>query len=283
MLNTKSFVINVNTCKNDPRELVKCFNDLGVKNVNHDKINKIRHKGIITENVKDIVNLFNYNFVNIGAKYATVLSQQTHTFCPIKLEQLIEQRVPPNNCFKIPLISHQFVFKYINEMKGNTSTGHDDISARFIKLTAPYITDSIVKICNSSIKTGCFPDTWKMARVSPIHKKDSKEDICNYRPISILPITSKILEKHVAIHFYEYMTSYNLLHQKQSGFRANHSCETALALIVDTWLSALNRGNQIGLLLIDLCKAFDLVDHDLLFKKLEIYKCNHASLQWFKS
>ena len=165
-------------------------------------------------------------------------------------------------------------------MKGNKSTGHDDISARFIKLTAPYITDSIVKLCNSSIKKGYFPDTWKMARVTTIHKKDSNEDICNYRPILILPITSKILEKHVAIHFYEYMTSYNLLHQKQSGFRANHSCETALTLMVDTWLSALNKGNQIGLLLIDLCKAFDLVDHDLLTKKLEIYKCNHASHNW---
>ena len=121
----------IHKCKNDPRELVKCFNDLGVKNVDHDKINKIRHKRIFTENVKDIVNLFNYNFVNIGAKYATVFLQQTHNFCPIKLEQLIEQRVPPNVCFKIPLISHQFVFKYINEMKGSKSTGHDDISARF--------------------------------------------------------------------------------------------------------------------------------------------------------
>ena len=123
---------------------------------------------------------------------------------------------------------------------------------------------------------GCFQYTWKMARVTPIHKKDSKEDICNYRPISILPITSKILEKHVAIHFYVYMTSHNLLHQKHFGFRANHSCETALTLIVDTWLSALNR---IGLLLIDLCRAFDLLNQDLLIKKLEIYKCNHASLQ----
>ena len=73
---------------------MKHFIDLGVKN--HDKINKIRHKGIITENVKYIINLFNYNFVNIGAKYATVLSQQTHTFCPIKFEELIEQRVPLN-------------------------------------------------------------------------------------------------------------------------------------------------------------------------------------------
>ena len=99
-------------------------------------------------------------------------------------------------------------------MKGNKSTGDDDISARFIKLAAPYITDSIVKICNCSIKTGRSPDTWKK------DLKDSGDDISNYRPISILPIASKILEKHVSIHLYEYMTSYNLLHQKQSGFRA---------------------------------------------------------------
>ena len=81
----------------------------------------------------------------------------------------------------------------------------------------------------------------------------------------MLQIGSKILEKHVSIHFYEYMISFNL-HQKRSGFRANRSCETALTLMVDTWLSALNKGNEVGLLLrpIDLCKAFDLVYHDLL-------------------
>ena len=139
-----------------------------------------------------------------------------------------------------------------------------------------------MKICNCSIKTGRFPDTWKVARVTPIHKKDSGDDISNYRPISILPIASKILEKHVSIHLYEYMTSYNLLHQKQSGFRANHSCETALTLMVDTWLSALNRCNEIGLLLVDLCKAFDLVDHNILIKKLKLYKCSSVALNWFE-
>ena len=71
-----------------------------------------------------------------------------------------------------------------------------------------------------------------MARVTPIHKKDFRDDISNYRPISILPIASNILEKHVLNHFDEYMTSYNLINQKQSGFRANHSCETALTLMV---------------------------------------------------
>ena len=79
------------------------------------------------------------------------------------------------------------------------------------------------------------------------------------------------------------MTSYNLLHQKQSGFRANHSCETALTLMVDTWLSALNRGNEIGLLLVDLCKAFYLVDHNILIKKLKLYKCSSITLSWFES
>ena len=76
---------------------------------------------------------------------------------------------------------------------------------RFIKLAGPYITDSIVKVFNCSIKTRRFPDTWKMVRVTPIHKKDYRDDISNYQPISILPIASK----HVSIHFYEYMTSYD--------------------------------------------------------------------------
>ena len=93
-------------------------------------------------------------------------------------------------------------------MKGNKSTGDhgdDDISARFIKSADPYVTDSIVKICNCSIKTRRFPATWKVVRVTPIHKKDSKDDISNYRPISILPIASKILDcthshgRHVAL------------------------------------------------------------------------------------
>ena len=161
----------IDKCKNDPRELVKCFNELGVKNVNRERISKIKHNEVIIENIADIVNLFNYNFVNIGDKYSTILSKTNHTFCPVKLEQFIEKRVPPNNSFEIPLISHQFVYNYIKDMKGNKSTGDDDISARFIKLAGPYITDSIVKICNCSIKTGRFPDTWKVARVTPIHKK----------------------------------------------------------------------------------------------------------------
>ena len=162
------------------KETIDKCNELGVKNVNRERIRKIKHNEVITENIADIVNLFNYNFVNIGDKYSTILSQTNHTFCPIKLEQFIEKRAPPNNSFEIPLVSHQFVYNYIKDMKRNKSTGDDDISARFIKLAGPYIiTDSIVKICNCSIKTGRFPDTWKVARVTPIHLKNIRKTCIN--------------------------------------------------------------------------------------------------------
>ena len=129
---------------------------------------------------------------------------------------------------------------------------------------APYITDSIVKLCNLSIREDKFPNTWKTARVIPLHKKGSTDDINNYRPISILPVVSKILEKHVSSTFYTFLNENNLLNPKQSGFRTQHSCQTALTLMTEEWLNAMHKGELTGVLMIDLCKAFDLVDHSLL-------------------
>ena len=143
-------------------------------------------------------------------------------------------------------------------------TGAHDIQALFPKSAATPLSDSIVKICNFSIRSGVFPHMWKHAKVVPLHKKKSQDDVNNYRPISILPIAPKILEKHVSVHWYKYLSSHNLLNKRQSGFRTNHSCESALTLMTEEWLSALYTGNQVGLLLVDLCKAFDLVNHDIL-------------------
>ena len=94
-----------------------------------------------------------------------------------------------------------------------------------------------------------------------------------------LSIASEMLEKHVSFHLYQIMTSYNLRLQKQSVIRT--IIHVRLHFPLDTWLSALNKECQLGLLLIDLCKAFDLVDHDFLSKN-KMYKCNSSSLQWFK-
>ena len=124
---------------------------------------------------------------------------------------------------------------------------------------------------------------WKHAKVVPLHKKKSQDDVNNYRPISILPIASEISEKHVSVHLYKYLSSHNLLNKRQSGFRTNHSCESALTLMTEEWLSALYTGNEVGLLLVDLCKAIDLVNHDILLEKLKLYKCSEKTQHCFLS
>ena len=116
-----------------------------------------------------------------------------------------------------------------------------------------------------------------------MHKKWSTDGINNYRPISILPVVSKILEKHVSSTSYTFVNEHNLLNPKQSGFRTQHSCQTALTSMTEEWLNAMHKGELTDVLMIDLCKAFDLVDHSLLLRKLKIYRCSEDALTWFTS
>lgn len=105
----------------------------------------------------------------------------------------------------------------------------------------------------------------------------------NYRPISVLSLLSKIIEKHVAKYLNSYLTEHDLLYERQSGFRSKHSCETALTAIIDDWISAIDKNEIVGTVLLDLSKAFDLVSHRLLLEKLRNYQFSDRSLHWFKS
>ena len=92
-----------------------------------------------------------------------------------------------------------------------------------------------------------------------------------------------VFERHVNKHLMAYLNKYKLLHENQSGFRQKHSCQTALVKLVDDWIKCIDNGEMIGALFIDFRKAFDLVDHDILLKKLSLYRCNSSALNWFKS
>ena len=130
-------------------------------------------------------------------------------------------------------------------------------------------------IVNKSLITGKFPCSWKEAKVKPLFKTGAKDDKNKYRPISILPTVSKLIEK--------YLNEYNLLHQSQSGFRSKHSTESAIVRMVDSCLKAVNDGKLTGCVMVDFRKAFDLVDHKILLNKLKWYKCDVNCLSWFES
>ena len=226
-----------------------------------------------------IANTFNDFFVNVASKIKEPITPSNHD----KLKDFCSSKISQNTSFVIPTINKEKVLKHLSNVDVSKATGSDNIGTRLLKLAASHIADDITFICNSSINSNCFPDKWKEAKVSPLHKNGPIEEINNYRPISILPVLSKALEKHVSDSLTLYLNENNLLHKTQSGFRPHHSCETALNFMTDSWLNAIDDGKMIGVVLVDFKKAFDLVDHDILMSKLEFYGIKDKTLSWFKS
>ena len=198
-------------------------------------------------------------------------------------EKFCNKQVPNGTLFTIPSITKEKVQKYLRNLDLSKATGTDNIGPRLLKLLASYISESITHICNKSIQNSEFPEKWKEGKVTPLFKSGTKEDINNYRLISILPVLYKILEKHFHDALMEFLNCFNLLHATQSGFRPGHCCETALVGMIDRWLRAINEDSMVGVVMVDFKKAFDLVDHNLLLKKLKHYRLSDETLNWFSS
>ena len=150
------------------------------------------------------------------------------------------------------------------------------------KLAAPFIAPSITKLINVSFSLNVFPSCWKTVKVTPIFKSADPIDVIN-RPISVLPILCEIAERHVHNALYSFLCENDLIYIRQSGFRSKHSTETALIKIIDDLLFNLDNDRVSGMVLVDYRKAFDMIDHTLLLKKLEVYGLRRDSLQWFTS
>ena len=171
----------------------------------------------------------------------------------------------------------------MSHLQTKKAAGLDGISPRLLRAATPAIVEPLTKIINLCLSKGTFPASWKIEKVTPVFKAGDNLNISNYRPISILPVLSKLLERHVHLALYKYLNQHDVLFKHQSGFRPFHSCETAMIDLVDNLLGNMDNGLVSGLSLIDFRKAFDLVDHGVLLKKLAIYQLSDASLQWFRS
>ena len=157
-------------------------------------------------------------------------------------------------------------------MLSHKATGSDGIGARVLRIAAPAISLSLTRLTNHCIDTGPFSSEWKTAKVTPIYKgQRGKDDKNNYSPISVLPILSKIFEKHIHQALYSYIRNNKWLYNLQSGFRKFHSTETALICLTDKLLSDLDHDEISELVFVDYKKAFDIIDHDILLSKLKAY------------
>ena len=147
----------------------------------------------------------------------------------------------------------------------------------------PVLAGSLSRLFNMSMSLGIFPDEWKIARVAPIYKDGSEDENSNYRPISVLPVISRLFEKLVYDQFYGFLNVNKLLFSQQSSFRLLHSVLTCLLKCTNDWYLNLENSEYTAVTFIDLKKAFDTVNHDILRQKLEHYGVKNKEIRWFCS
>ena len=154
---------------------------------------------------------------------------------------------------------------------------------KLIKHCKDVLLTPITLIVKQMFTTGIFPERLKIAKVKPLHKKDDESILSNYRPISLLPAISKILEKAIYLQTYEYFIENNLFYSSQYGFRKGHSTEYAGLEVVEKIIEQMDKGNIPLNIYLDLSKAFDTINHQILLEKLAYYGVHGKSLDLFKS
>ena len=182
-------------------------------------------------------------------------------------------------------VTEQEVLQILNTLDVNKSSGPDKIPNKLLKMCALLLAYPLCKLFNKSLHSGTFPFLWKKACVTPIYKnKGSSSDPTNYRPISLLPTLSKILEKIVFNKIYNHLSENNLLTEKQSGYRPGHSTHIQLLYLTHQMYSALNDNKNFTAIFLDISKYFDKIWHDGLIEKCEIqYNISGSLLAWLIS
>ena len=206
----------------------------------------------------------NEYFCSIGNK----LSEKI----PKKANSLLSGEYP----FETPPVSFSFsatmtdkLSSTLNKMKTSHGSGHDGIASFCLKIALPVVGGSLCDLFNESLFAEKFPEDWKIALIAPIFKSGARDDRSNYRPISVLLFMSRLFEKLIFNQFYECLDVNKSLYEHQSGFRLLHSVATALMPSANDWYLNIDKGEYTGLIFIDLKKAFDTVDHEILLKKLK--------------
>ena len=264
--------------KNNTKQTWKILNDITRRKIKSSKCQKefMSDGKLITDN-KTISNKFNDFFASIGPKLASKIKTKgdvkfTEFMNDALVKSLFLQKVTPSEIFTV-----------VSKFKNKTSCGYDNISMSVIKKVIHTIVQPLVHIYNTSFEKGEFPNSMKVAKVIPLFKAGERNEFCNYRPVSVLPQFSKILEKVYNNRLVKFLEDNKILCDSQFGFRENHSTSLALMEIIENITTSIDKGQFTVGVFIDLKKAFDTIDHANLVEKLKYYGVRGVALSWMSS
>jgi hypothetical protein len=224
-----------------------------------------------------IINEFNNYFANIGPQLASKI-----TIPPNKhFSDYLQNPFPTN--FHFNNVSEMTVSKIIDSLKSKSSQGIDKLSSILLKKIKSPLIKPISVLINQSLESGIFPDRLKIAKILPIYKKDNEHILNNYRPISLLPVISKIFEKVIFQQLHNFFKENNLYYNCQYGFREAHSTEHAVLELIDKVVMQLDNNKLPVAIFMDLTKAFDTINHSILLQKLQYYGIRNNALSLLDS
>ena len=221
---------------------------------------------------------FNHHFANVGSN----IQNQIPCIANVKYSDFLPPRDSNQSFENFQDVTKEEILSYVNSLSREKAV-FDCIPSFLLKLITPCIIEPLTHIVNLSLQTGAVPSICKKARVTPIHKNGDKCNPNNYRPISILPFIGKIIEYFVSQQLTDYMEDNRLFTRHQFGFRKNHSTHYLMFDLIDEIYKSKHRSFRPGIIFLDIKKAFDTVNHDILLKKLIYYGVGGTVLTWFKN
>ena len=198
-----------------------------------------------------------------------------------------DQMPEPPNQFSGPgiesiTITAEMVHKKLLKLKTDSAPGPDGIHPKLLQLAAQSLAEPLASQFNESLDQGVLPDAWKTAVVVPIHKKGSKKEPGNYRPISLTCIPCKVMESLIRDELMEFLSSTDQISKHQHGFRPRRSCSSQLLETLEDWCRIIEQGDSVDVIYLDFRKAFDSVPHKRLLKKLCSYGISGKLLRWIE-
>ena len=225
----------------------------------------ITYNGVTAKTAKEKANIFNAYFSSVFRPPSTACKN-------------MPRAESEGNISEVTLDVDE-VGQFLRDLDTSKACGPDGIPPRILQECALEIAPSICELFNRSLHTGNVPSEWKSANVTPVHKKDLKEPAEHYRPISLLPIVGKVLERCVCNRLYDHVK--HLITKSQHGFLRRKSCVTRLLSVLHIIGQFLDKNIQTDVIYLDFAKAFDSVDHQILLHKLASYGVTGQLYNWF--
>ena len=241
---------------------------------------------IIVKEPNKLCELFNEYFVNIAKNIGTndpilhgdtVSSITTQYGNHSSIELIKDHTMGAVGEFNFQYVSSDVIMSLLNKLNIRKATGCDNIPPKLLRIGSHILCIPLTYLVNNCIQSSCFPDMLKQAEVTPIYKKNDVMDKCNYRPISILPTISKILENVLVTQLNDYFEP--IFSPRMSGFRKKHSCEDVLIDFIESAKSALDEQKHVGAVMTDLSRAFDCLPPKLLITKFHAFGVTERSCE----